>query len=86
MVLHGGKPAVINDPEVSLDKVGLRIDWPGKKDESLLSEGRELTRNISWEEFFDVLERENLDFEYSEQEGVAETWSYRFVPRFAPLA
>ncbi|HCQ31420.1 TPA: hypothetical protein DIU27_03510 [Candidatus Collierbacteria bacterium] len=86
VVLHGGKPATINDPEVVMDKIGLRIDWPGHKDEGMLSSGRAATKDISWDEFFAVIERENLDFEYSEQENIDPTWRYRFVPKYAPAS
>jgi len=37
-----GKPAIIEDPEVGGDNVGLRIDFPGVKDEELLSENRNI--------------------------------------------
>lgn len=83
VVLHGGKPAIIDDPEVALDKVGLRIDWPGEKDERMLSGTRHTTRDISWDEFFAVMDRESLAFEYSEDESVSPTWRYRFEPREA---
>ncbi|KKT39704.1 hypothetical protein A3K29_02330 [Candidatus Collierbacteria bacterium RIFOXYB2_FULL_46_14] len=85
VVLHEGKPAMINDSEIVRDQVGLRIDWPGNKDERMLSSGRATTKDISWEEFFAVMERENLDFEYSDQEDIEATWRYRFVPKYAAV-
>lgn len=75
---NGGKPAIIDDPAVREDEVGLRIDWPGKKDEAMLSEARHETRDISWDEFFEIMKIHNLIFEYSDQKDVDETWSYRF--------
>ncbi len=85
VVLHGGKPAIIDDPNVKMDDIGLRIDWPGEKDEAMLSEGREITRDIPWDEFFSVMDRLKLDFFYSEQEEVSSTWRYKFEPKFSPI-
>lgn len=82
VVLHGGKPAIIDDQDVKMDEPGLRIDWPGQKDESMLSEGRKVTKDISWEEFFAIMERHNLDFMYSEQEEINNTWSYKFENKY----
>ena len=45
---------MINDPEVVQDKIGLRINWKGRKDEGMLSEGRDVTGNITWDEFFSI--------------------------------
>lgn len=78
VVLHGGKPAIIDDTEVVMDKIGLRIDWPGKKDEGMLSSGRETTKDISWEEFFRIMKEEGLTFMYSEEEDMNLTWRYKF--------
>jgi hypothetical protein len=83
VVLHGGKPAIIDDPEVRLDAVGLRIDWPGKKDEGMLSAGREVTKDISWDEFFRIMDNEDLAFQYSEEEDINLTWRYRFIKKDA---
>ncbi|EKD52660.1 MAG: hypothetical protein ACD_61C00279G0004 [uncultured bacterium] len=83
VVLNGGKPALINDPEVTQDKIGLRIDWPGSKDEGMLSKERAVNKDVSWEEFFAVMERMNLDFMYSDQAGVDPSWRYKFVPKNA---
>lgn len=81
VVLHGGKPAIIDDPEVSLDKHGLRIDWPGVKDESMLSSERETTRDISWDEFFRIMKENSLIFMYSEEEDINPTWKYKFAKK-----
>ena len=79
---NGGTPAIIDDPRVILDKPGLRIDWKGKRDESMLSEGREVTRDISWDEFFREMERQDLVFMYSDEESVNPTWRYKFVNKY----
>ncbi len=84
VVLHGGKPAILDDPEIRTDEIGLRIDWPGKKDEAMLSSGRKATRDISWDEFFAIMERHGLEFLYSDQEEIDNTWRYKFEPKYSP--
>ncbi|KKS94687.1 MAG: hypothetical protein UW68_C0010G0013 [Candidatus Collierbacteria bacterium GW2011_GWB1_44_6] len=79
VTLHEGKPAKINDPDIVQDKIGLRINWPGKKDEGMLSEGRETTKDISWDEFFLIMEENHLLFLYSDDEGINPTWRYKFI-------
>ena len=80
---HGGTPAIIADPEIATDSIGLRINWKGRKDEGMLSEKREVTKNISWEEFFSIMERRELAFMYSDSEDVNLTWAYKFVNKYA---
>lgn len=79
---HGGKPAIIDDPEITEDKIGLRIDWKGSKDEAMLPEGREDTRDITWEEFFSEMERLELAFMYSTEEDINPTWRYKFINKY----
>ena len=79
---HGGRPAIIDDVEVTQDETGLRINWEGKGDESMLSKGREITRDISWEEFFSTMKRKGLIFLYSESEEIDPTLSYKFLNKF----
>jgi hypothetical protein len=79
---NGGTPAIIDDPEVTEDQTGLRIDWRGNKDESMLSEGREVTRDITWEEFFREMDDRSLAFMYSDDEEVNPTWRYKFVNKY----
>jgi len=57
---NGGKPA-----RVAGSDVALRIDFPGD------DEPEEVLEQISWEEFFDTFEQENLVFLYNEQKWVA---------------
>jgi len=82
VVSHNGAPAMINDPEVIQDKIGLRINWKGLRDEAMLSSGREVTGNISWDEFFSIMKRENLEFMYSDSPDVNLTWAYKFVNKY----
>ncbi len=79
---RGGKPAIIDDPEITEDKIGLRIDWKGKKDEAMLSEGRVTTRDIPWEEFFRIMEDQQLIFMYSDSKDINPTWEYKFVDKY----
>src|SRR5258706_1345452 len=77
---HSGIPAIIDDHDVVNDTVGLRIDWPGEKDEAMLSGTRNETKDISWEKFFEIMDRHDLAFMYADQnEEVSLTWAYKFV-------
>jgi hypothetical protein len=57
---RGGRPARVKGTGGDDDTGLLRIDFPGKgRDESL--------EEISWDEFFDELEKKNLAFLYQDQ-------------------
>jgi|CXWL01.1.fsa_nt_gi hypothetical protein len=60
---HGGKPALIVDPNKLDTAVGLRIDFPGNSDEALLSASHR-NKDVSWDEFFAVFEAQQLAFSY----------------------
>lgn len=53
---QGGSPARVVGCEVG----ALRIDFPGEEEGEVLE-------SISWEEFFDTFEQENLVFLYEER-------------------
>ena len=55
---RGGKPAIFESTE-SNNSVLLRINFPGFDEKNL--------RNISWEEFFDIFDKNNLQFLYQEE-------------------
>lgn len=80
---NGGQPAVIDDPEIKTDEVGLRINFPGRQDERMLSTKRHITRNVSWDEFFAMMENRSLDFLYSDDEDVDLTWRYKFANKYS---
>lgn len=80
---HEGQPAIIDDPEIVNDKIGLRINWKGMKDEAMLSNEREITRDISWNKFFSIMESQKLGFMYSNSENTNRTWSYKFVNKYS---
>jgi hypothetical protein len=56
---HGGKPAVVRGTEV------LRIDFPG-------GAGEDELEHVSWEEWFDRFDRNNLAFLYQERKAGGE--------------
>lgn len=79
---HHGKPAIIDDPNSGSDEIGIRVDFPGKKDEELLSSDRNQSSDTSWERFFEILESKNLDFTYIDDPKYHDlTESYMLVPR-----
>jgi len=78
---YNGRPAIITLPSSENDAVALRIDFPGSKDEELLSETKP-SKTISWEDWFDYFEKNNLAFVYQQQPEVDNpTLIYRFVDR-----
>ncbi|HEX9008199.1 MAG TPA: hypothetical protein VF837_02985 [Patescibacteria group bacterium] len=82
---HHGRPAIIDDPEVGGDKIGLRIDFPGEMDEEMLSSQRDVTRDIDWDRFFGVMDSKNLVFEYLDEENLHNpSMSYRFLDKNNP--
>ncbi|OGD69734.1 hypothetical protein A3A84_01015 [Candidatus Collierbacteria bacterium RIFCSPLOWO2_01_FULL_50_23] len=80
---HGGKPALIVDPNQFDLEVGLRVDFPGKQDEALLSRAHH-NQDVSWDEFFKVFEEQQLAFDYLEEPGETDLVdAYRFIKREA---
>jgi hypothetical protein len=61
-----GKPATVEGTGEGDDPGVLRIDFPGYSGEESLEE-------ISWEEFFDKFDQENLAFLYQDQMRGGET-------------
>ena len=57
---RGGRPAAVVDPEDSKVAGGLRIDFPDYDSGEALQE-------ITWTEFFDRFEEENLTFIFQEE-------------------
>ncbi len=78
---NSARPAIIDHPQARGDMVGIRLDFPGKKDEELLSEANQ-TRDISWDEFFRIFEEEKLLFFYTNEKPSNDPrdW-YRFEKR-----
>jgi len=80
---HGGKPAMIVNPNRLDKRVGLRIDFPGKNDEALLSQAHR-NKDVTWDEFFQVFEELELAFDYlQDTAGVELMDAYRFIKREA---
>lgn len=78
---NNGIPALVGDPSVEGAPVGLRIDFPGAGDESLLGDSQQKP-DIGWDEFFRIFDEKRLAFVYYRDPTVEDkTLLYRFVPR-----
>lgn len=79
--LNHGRPYLIDHPEAKADRKGLRINFPGTMDEALLGE-EQLGKEISWDEFFELFDEQQLKFIYEEPvAGSDPTRWYRFENR-----
>lgn len=80
-VENGARPAIIDQQQARGDTVGIRLNFPGKEDEELLSVSQ--TRDISWDEFFRIFEEEDLTFLYTEDKQTSNpTDWYSFDNRY----
>ncbi|MEZ6089558.1 MAG: hypothetical protein R3C05_16320 [Pirellulaceae bacterium] len=73
---RGGVPATVKATTQSTDDIGLlRIDFPhGQRDDKLST--------ISWDDFFDKFEAENLAFLYEEETSDSSTSRFcKFIRR-----
>jgi hypothetical protein len=59
-----GRPQVFDNPRAGSDPVGLRINFPGPRDDTFLPGGSNAPREVSWEEFFAHFDRLDLVMEY----------------------
>ncbi len=72
---RGARPAAVKGTGGGDDPGILRVDFPGAGDEDSLEE-------ISWEEFFDKFEENDLAFLYQEEtSGGKESRFFKFVRR-----
>jgi hypothetical protein len=62
---HGGKPARVRGTGDDGDQGVLRIDFPG-------GAGEDELEHISWDEWFEKFDRENLAFLYQERKADGE--------------
>lgn len=62
---HKGRPVILDAPDAKADKLGLRIDFPGIKDEKYLAPDK-LGKSTSWDDFFKVFEDQKLAFIYQD--------------------
>lgn len=70
---RGGRPAVVGATNGSNGSGILRIDF-GEKEERL--------DEVTWEQFFEIFDRNNLDFLYQETTGDdADSRFFKFVAR-----
>lgn len=77
--LKGGRPAVLADPTTARANLGLRIDFPGERDEVQLSETKE-SAGTDWHHFFMILEEQKLDLVYDPEEEDL-SLAFRFIKR-----
>lgn len=76
---RGGIPKIIDHPGALADEIGLRIDFPGSRDNAFIDENIE--REVSWEAFFGRFEEEGLAFIYEDRESDDPNSLYKFVKR-----
>lgn len=77
-VNHEAKPEIIDEPDARGDSIGIRLDFPGKKDDRFIS--KDLYHEVSWEEFFKVFDEAGLGFIYEQIETEKDpSMEYRFV-------
>ena len=62
---HDGRPAVVRDTRDESGSGVLRIDFPG-------GAGDDRLEPVSWEEWFDIFERNHLAFLYQERKADGE--------------
>jgi hypothetical protein len=78
---HDGKPAITDHPDAKRDKVGLRITFSSRKEETVLTASKP-TFHVSWDKFFKLFEEKNLAFSYVDRKKVDDlTFAYMFLPR-----
>jgi len=79
-IARSGRPQAIDAIESEGDKIGLRIDFSGDQDEAYHI--RERTRNITWEEFFEIFENQKLAIIVSPNANSHNaSYDYRFIKR-----
>lgn len=77
---YRAQPAIIDDPQAGEDKVGIRFDFPGKKDEIFLSSQK--TFETTWKKFFKIFENQNLAVVLKDPSPtVPKSESYYFVKK-----
>lgn len=73
---------MINDPDAGGDKIGIRIDFPGPRDDFYQPNPGKDLQNITWEQFFREFDRQELKIEYDEVISFTDpSLSYRFLKR-----
>lgn len=76
---YKARPGVITGPQDEI--IGIRLDFPGTKDEFFFSDNKRPIR-INWNEFFAIFEKNNLAFEYDDKEYSKDpTLAYHFIQR-----
>lgn len=77
---YKGKPELIDDQDAAGDKVGIRINFPGKIDDALISDDK--TIEASWKRFFEIFDKNSLAFQYDPKPKAQDlSLAYRFINR-----
>jgi hypothetical protein len=77
---HQARPVLIDDPKAGSDEPMIRLDFPGLFDNQDIAPTK--TKEIDWSEFFDLFEKLDLAFVFTDQtnpEDLSE--SFKFVKR-----
>ncbi|NTV31490.1 hypothetical protein HGA91_05955 [candidate division WWE3 bacterium] len=78
---NNAKPQLIDSPHSYGDKIGIRLDFPGRLDDADLSM-KKTVKDITWEEFFKLFDELGLAMEYADTTHAVEAINfYRFVKR-----
>lgn len=76
-----GIPEIFEDLSAGSDKTGIRIDFPGSKDNKLMNESVDEIE-VSWSQFFKVFEDQKLAFIYEiEPKTKDKSMAYKFIKR-----
>lgn len=75
-----GIPERIDDITTSNDEVGIRIDFPRGEDDMFFANDK-FPREVSWEEFFQIFEEQELAFIYTLVPSDNPSYDYKFIKR-----
>jgi hypothetical protein len=77
---HNGAPQIIDALDALGDTVGIRIDFPGHRDEVYST--RTQSTPITWDRFFEIFEDQKLAFVFVDDVEVKDiTQAYHFIKR-----
>jgi hypothetical protein len=76
---HKAVPELIDDIDSTGDIIGIRLEFPGHKDDFIMDETKH--RKVTWEDWFERFEEMKLAFVYEENKKDNPGMAYRFIPR-----
>lgn len=74
---------MFDDPTTNNDMVGIRVDFPGKRDEVFMH-STVVSEVVGWDYFFELFDKYNLAFIYQKKLDNSDkdrTLAYKFVKR-----